>query len=157
MYITICKIDDQCKIDAWSRALKAGDSGTTQRDGVGWEVGGGVQDRGTRVHHGWFMSMYGKNQHNIVIILQLQLINFFFKEKKRLKTRVPRGKKKSSWSLCSLQLLISLSALGAIAATLPGVYVPLTSENVTLLLQCLHRTSKIPFGSVIFGENQALF
>ena len=27
------------------------------------------------------MSMYGKNQHNIVIILQLQLINFFFKEK----------------------------------------------------------------------------
>ena len=100
--------------------------------------------------------MYGKNQHNIVIILQLKLINYFYKEKK-VKNQSAKGEIKSSQSLHSLQLLISLSALGAIAATPPGIYVPLTSENVTLLLQCLHRTSKIPSGSVIFGENQALF
>ena len=24
------------------------------------------QDEGTHVYHGWFMSMYGKNHHNIV-------------------------------------------------------------------------------------------
>ena len=38
MYITICKTDDQSEFDAWSRALKVG---TTQRDGMGREVGGG--------------------------------------------------------------------------------------------------------------------
>ena len=49
MYITICKIDNQCKFDAWSRALKAGALG--QPRGMGW--GGrweGVQDEGTHVH-----------------------------------------------------------------------------------------------------------
>ena len=35
---------------------------------VGWGgVGGGeVQDGGHMCAHGWFMSMYGKNHHNIV-------------------------------------------------------------------------------------------
>ena len=37
-------------------------TGTTQRDGMGREVGGGF---GMYIH-GWFMSMYGKNHHNIV-------------------------------------------------------------------------------------------
>ena len=42
----------------------------------GWVGEGGgrdVQDGGTHVHHthGWFMSMYGKNHHN-VISLQLK-------------------------------------------------------------------------------------
>ena len=47
---------------------------TTQRDGMGREVGEGVQDRGTQVHHTWFMSMYDKNHHNIV--KKLIKINF---------------------------------------------------------------------------------
>ena len=41
-------------------------TGTTQRGGMGREVGGGF---GTGEHvytRGWFMSMYGKNNHNIV-------------------------------------------------------------------------------------------
>ena len=36
MYITICKIDDQCKFNAWSRALKAADR-------VGRVLGGGFR------------------------------------------------------------------------------------------------------------------
>ena len=44
MYITICKIDGQCKFDARSRALKA--SALGQPRGLGW----GVQDGGTHVH-----------------------------------------------------------------------------------------------------------
>ena len=57
MYITIWKIDDQCKFDAWSKAFKL----------VLWdnpeEWGGeggarGVQDGGHMYTHGWFMSMY---------------------------------------------------------------------------------------------------
>jgi len=57
----------------WSvqvRCMKQGTqnwcSGTTQRDGLGRDVGGGVQDGGHMRTHGWFMSMYGKNHHNIV-------------------------------------------------------------------------------------------
>ena len=41
--ISLCKIDEQGKFDARSRALKVGCSGTTQRDGVGWEVGWGFR------------------------------------------------------------------------------------------------------------------
>ena len=50
-------------------------SGTTQRDRV--EGGGrGIQDRGGHIYTcGQFMLMYGKNHHNIVIILQLKYIN----------------------------------------------------------------------------------
>jgi len=33
--------------------------------------GRGVQDGGHMYTHGWFMSMYGKNHHSIVINLQL--------------------------------------------------------------------------------------
>ena len=35
----------------------------------GWdgeEGGRGVQDRGHMYTHGWFMSMYGKNNHSVV-------------------------------------------------------------------------------------------
>ena len=62
--ITTCKIDDQCKFDAWNRELKAG-SGTTQRDGLGREVGAGFRLQRHMYTHGWFMSMCGKNHHNI--------------------------------------------------------------------------------------------
>ena len=41
-------------------------TGKTQRDGMGREVGGGVQDGEHMQIHGWFMTMYGKNHHNIV-------------------------------------------------------------------------------------------
>ena len=45
MYLTVCKIDDQCKFDALSRALKAGALGKPRRMGGGgrWE---GFQDGG---------------------------------------------------------------------------------------------------------------
>ena len=36
------------------------------RDGMGREVGEGLQDGGHMYNHGWFMSMYGKNHYNIV-------------------------------------------------------------------------------------------
>ena len=35
-------------------------TGMTLRDGMGREVGGGVQDGGHMYTHGGFMSMYGK-------------------------------------------------------------------------------------------------
>ena len=47
-------------------------SGTTQRDSVGREVGGGFRIGGHMYTYGPFMLMYGKNHHNIVIILQLK-------------------------------------------------------------------------------------
>ena len=56
MYITICKIDDQCKIDAWSRALRL--VLWDNPEGWGGEVGGkGIQDGGHMYAHGWFMSV----------------------------------------------------------------------------------------------------
>ena len=41
-------------------------TGMTQRDGMGREVGGGVQTGEHMYTRGGFMSMYGKNQYNIV-------------------------------------------------------------------------------------------
>ena len=41
-------------------------TGMTQREGMGKEVGEGVQDGEHMYTHGGFMSMYGKNQYNIV-------------------------------------------------------------------------------------------
>ena len=72
--ITICKIDDQCRFNAWSRAAKAGGSGTTQREGVGRVVEAGLRMAGHMYTHGWFMSMYSKKppQYGKVISLQLK-------------------------------------------------------------------------------------
>ena len=61
----ICEIDDQSKFDAWNGALKA--DALEQPWGMGW--GGrweGLQDGVHMYSHGWFMSVYGKNHHNIV-------------------------------------------------------------------------------------------
>ena len=33
---------------------------------MGWDVGGGSRERGHIYTYGWFMLMYGLNQHNIV-------------------------------------------------------------------------------------------
>jgi len=64
MYITICEIDDQPKFNAWNRAGPEHWDNPEGRDGEG--SGRGVQDGGHMYTHGWFMSMYGKNHHNIV-------------------------------------------------------------------------------------------
>ena len=61
MYIIICEIDCQSRFDAWDRAQGLC-TGMTQRDGMGR----GVQDGEHMYTHGWFMSMYGKNHHNII-------------------------------------------------------------------------------------------
>ena len=59
---------------------ETGCSGTVHWDDPeGWDGEGGgrgVQDRGHMYTYGPFMLMYGRNHHNIVIILQLKLINF---------------------------------------------------------------------------------
>ena len=62
--ITICKIDDQCKFNAGSRAPK--EWWTTQRDGVGRDVGGGSGWRGHIYTCSQFVLIYGKNHHNTV-------------------------------------------------------------------------------------------
>ena len=41
-------------------------SGTTQRDGVGKEVGRGFRLGGHLYTHGLFMSVHGENHHNVV-------------------------------------------------------------------------------------------
>ena len=65
MYITTCKIDDQSKFDTWNRALKSGALG--QPDGwYGEGVGRRVQDGEHMYTCGGFISLYGKNQYNIV-------------------------------------------------------------------------------------------
>ena len=63
--IAVCETDDQCKLDAWSRALKAGALGQPRGIGWGgrWEEGSGPGDTRTP---GWFMSLYGKKHHSIV-------------------------------------------------------------------------------------------
>ena len=40
-------------------------TGTTQRNGMGRAVGGGIGTGGHMYTRGWFMSTYGKNHHNI--------------------------------------------------------------------------------------------
>ena len=73
MYITICETDDQSQFDAWNRALKAGAMGQPRGMELGGgEVGAGVGMGEYMYTHGWFMSVYGKNHHDIVISLQLK-------------------------------------------------------------------------------------
>ena len=50
----------QSRFDAGYRMLGAGATGMTQRDGMGREVGGGVQDWEHMYTCGRFMLMYGK-------------------------------------------------------------------------------------------------
>ena len=52
-----------------AQSLYTGDNS----EGCDGEGGGkGVQDGEHMYNHGWFMSMYGKNNYNIVINLQLK-------------------------------------------------------------------------------------
>ena len=56
---------DQSKFREWNRALKAGALGQPRgMDGEGGERG--FQGGRNMFTRGWFMSIYGKNHHNIV-------------------------------------------------------------------------------------------
>ena len=66
MYITICELDRQSRFDAWDKGAQGWCPGMTLRDGMGREVGEGVQDGGHMYTHGWFKSVYGNNHYNIV-------------------------------------------------------------------------------------------
>ena len=73
LYITIRKTGDQCKFNAWSRALKAGILGQPWgiRSGGRWE---GTQDGGTHVYQ-WLIHVdvsQKQSQYCKVIILQLK-------------------------------------------------------------------------------------
>ena len=71
--VIICEIDRQSRFDTWDRVLRSGALGWPWGDGEGG--GRRVQDGEHMYTHRWFMSMYGKNHHNIVNSLQLKLIN----------------------------------------------------------------------------------
>ena len=72
MYITIGETDDQSKFHAWHLGTQNQCTGMTQRDGMGREMGGRFGMGEHMYTRDWFMSMYGKNHHNIVISLQLK-------------------------------------------------------------------------------------
>ena len=65
MYITIHKVDDQCKL-----IYEPGHSKPVFWDNPEWWVGremeGGFSMGGHMYTHGWFMLTYGKNHYNIV-------------------------------------------------------------------------------------------
>ena len=72
IYITVCKVDSQWEFAVWHREPKAS---ALWQPRVGWggrrEAGSG---RGGHVYtYGWFMLMYSRKHHNIVIILQLKI------------------------------------------------------------------------------------
>ena len=72
MYITICKIDDLYKFDAWSGALKAGALGQPRGIGWGrrWEGGSGWRDICTPLADScWHMA----KSNTILSIISLQL------------------------------------------------------------------------------------
>ena len=56
----------------------------TLRDGMGREMGGRVRMGNTYMYTlGWFMWMFGKNHHNIVISFQLKKTNKLIELKKK--------------------------------------------------------------------------
>ena len=83
MYIIICEIDHQSKLDAWNRALKA--DALEQPRGMGWaRRWEGVSEWGTHVHP-WLMHVNVRQklpQYFKVVGLQLKLINKLKKENK---------------------------------------------------------------------------
>ena len=64
-YITVCNLDSQWEFAVWLRELKPGLCYNLEGwDGVGG--GGKVQEGGDMYTYGWFMWMFGGNQHNSV-------------------------------------------------------------------------------------------
>ena len=64
MYIIICGIDHHSRFDACSGLVHWDDPEGWDGEGAGREVRYGEH----MYIHGWFMSMYGKNHYNIVIV-----------------------------------------------------------------------------------------
>ena len=65
MYTIISEIDRQSRFHAWGRVLRAGAWDDPER----WDGEGGGREGldGEHIYaRGWFMSVYGKNHHNIV-------------------------------------------------------------------------------------------
>ena len=61
-YITICKIDSHWEFAVWLRELTPGLCNNLEKcDGEG-----GSRGRGHRYTYGWFMLMFGRNQHNTI-------------------------------------------------------------------------------------------
>ena len=78
------KLDSQWEFVVWCRELKPG--ALWQTKGVGWSGRweGGLRGSGHVYTYGWFMLMYGRNQHNIVKQLSSNWkINKFIKKKKK--------------------------------------------------------------------------
>ena len=72
MYITICKVDGQCKFSAWSRAPKAGALGQPRGTGWGWRCEG-VQDGQTYMHP-WLINVnVWQKQPQYCKVINLQL------------------------------------------------------------------------------------
>ena len=74
MNIIICEIDHQSRFDSWVKVLRAG--ALRWPWGMGWE-GRWEGGSGWGEHmyiHGWFMWIYSKNHHNIVISFQLKFL-----------------------------------------------------------------------------------
>ena len=85
MHITICKIDNQCKFNAWSRAPKAG--ALDNPEGWDGEGGGrGVQDGGTDVHPWLIHVEVWQKPPQYCNVISLQLNKFFKKEQRVMKT-----------------------------------------------------------------------
>ena len=104
-------------------------SGTTQRDGLGKEVGEGFRMGGRMCTHGWFMLMCGKNHHSIVKYLassQNKLVNLF--KRRKLSDTVSGKMKKEKTSLWffffkeqqGVSLVVRWLGLGAFTAERPG-------------------------------------
>ena len=61
-HITIPKTESQWEFAEWLRELKPGLCNNLE----GWDVEGGSRGRGRMYTYGWFMLMFGRNQHNTV-------------------------------------------------------------------------------------------
>ena len=61
-YITMCKIASQWEFAVWLRELQLGLCNNLD----GWDGEGGSRGRGHMSTHGWFMLIFGRNQHNTI-------------------------------------------------------------------------------------------
>ena len=86
-YISICKIDSQWVFAIWLMELKPRLCNNLERwDGGRWE--GASRERGCIYTYGWFMLMFGRNQHNSVKQLSFNWI--IKKERKKQSSSVAR-------------------------------------------------------------------
>ena len=65
-YTTICKIDSQWEFAVWLGELKLGLGNNLEEVGWGGKWEGGSSGRGPMYIYGWFMLMFGRNQHSSV-------------------------------------------------------------------------------------------